>query len=67
MIGTFTLVFTKLALYSVFTPINICCASRCTNKLTNSEVENQWFNEHSHSDIGLLQDSYQYIALVAYV
>ena len=54
MIGTFTLVFTKLALYSVFTPINICCASRCTNKLTNSEVENQWFNEHSDGTVARL-------------
>ena len=47
VIGTFTLSFTKLALCSVSTPINICCGSRCTYKLTNSEVEN-WFNEHSH-------------------
>ena len=47
VIGTFTLAFTKLALCSVSTPINICCGSRCTNKLTDSGVEN-WFNEHSH-------------------
>ena len=48
--GKFTQAFTKLALYSVFSPINICCGSRFTNKLTNSEVEN-WFNEHSHMTV----------------
>ena len=48
-------------------PKYLLCLPVYTNKLTNSEVENQWFNEHSHSDIGLLQDSYQYIVLVAYV
>ena len=53
VVGTFTQSFTKLALNSLFTPINICCGSRCTNKLTNSEVEN-WLNIH----IWLLQDSY---------
>ena len=56
VIGTFTLDFTKLALYSLFKPKNICCGSQCTNKLTNSEVEN-WLNEHS-IHIWLLQDSY---------
>ena len=39
--GKCTLAFTKVALYSVFSPINICSGSRFTNKLTNSEVENQ--------------------------
>ena len=31
--------------------INICCGSRCTNKLnSNSEVKN-WFNEHSYMTV----------------
>ena len=65
MTGKFTLAFTKLALYSVFSSINICCGSRFTNKLTNSEVEN-WFNEHSHMTVARLI-LIIYSELVAYV
>ena len=54
VIGTFTPPFTKLALYSVFKPINICCGSQSSNKRTNSELEIGLMNIH----ILLLQDSY---------
>ena len=63
--GKFTLAFTKLALYSVFSIINICCSSRFTNKLTTSEVQN-WFNEHSHMTVARLI-LIIYSELVAYV
>ena len=64
MVEKFTQPFTKLALHSLFTPINICCGSRCTNELSNSEVEN-WFNEHSHMTVARLILIYS--VLVAYV